>query len=168
MLEFRPVCMDDDRSFVLEMHLVRAFEGEPEAERRLGFTAFAAREDQARIAELEIKAIEASLEDPRTVAEVIVVDGVDAGFVWVTFGQVPGRYTDYAELRALAFRLKYQRHGLGRVTMQHVEEVAAARGAESIRSTGSAPSEAVRRFHASAGFEAVQTVFEKRLVPRAR
>jgi GNAT superfamily N-acetyltransferase len=163
MVEFRPVCLDEDRDFIHEMYLVRKFEGEPEAERRRGFAAFGAREDQTSLFALEFNAIEASLQDSRTIADVIVVDGVNAGFVWVTFGKIPGRYTDFAELNSLALRLRYQRQGLGRVTMAHVEKLAAERGAESVRSTGSAPSEAVRRFHAAAGFEPIQTVFEKRL-----
>ena len=162
MVEFRPVCLDDDVPFVLEMFVIRAFESATEADGRVGLKRYHESWLESHRAKMERKALEESLKDPRTIAEVVVVDGVDAGFLWCTFVDEPGHPT-YVDLLLVAFKLNYQRRGLGRLAVQRVEQLAAERGADSIRSTGSAPTESVRRFHDSLGFVPIQTVYEKRL-----
>ena len=162
MVEFRPVCLEDERDFVLSMFVVRAFEAASEVQKRPGFAHYQQRWLASAEAGEAYRSIEASLSDPRTIAEIVVVDGVAAGFVWVTFEGAPYEPC-HAELQLVAFRLNFQRRGLGRVSLHHVEELAVSRGAETIRSTGSAATEGIRRFHASLGFEPIQTVYEKRL-----
>ncbi len=165
MIEFRSLCLEDDRVFVLEMFLGRAFESAPDPKRRAGLNQYRREWLEAPATAALMQSLEASLQDARTIAEVVVVDGTEAGFVWATFAADPGEPV-HAQLRLVAFRLDYQRRGLGRLSVQHVEELVARSGVETLRSTGSAPSDGVRRFHESLGFEPVQTVFEKRL-PRS-
>lgn len=166
MVEFRPVCLDDDRDLVLDMLVIRAFEAAPEADRRRGLNEFRKQWLASPQADAWLNALQASMEDRRTVAEVILVNAVPAGVMWATF-EGPPYEAVFAELRLIAFRLNFQRQGLGRLSVHRLEELATERGAVSLRSTGSAPSEGIRRFHASVGFEPVQTVFERKLEPRS-
>jgi GNAT superfamily N-acetyltransferase len=164
MVEFRPLSLDDDRDFMLDMFIMRAFEAASEPERRAGLNQFRPAWLASPEATVAVSSVETSLKDTRTIAEIVVVNGTDAGFLWLTFASEPSGVC-FAELRLVAFRLSFQRQGLGRVSIHHLEEQAALRGAESIRSIGSASTEGIRRFHASLGFHPVQTVFEKRLSP---
>ena len=162
MVEFRPLNLDVDRDFLLDMFIVRAFESASDQDRRLGLNHYRQRWLDSPEAMAVSESVEGSLEDKRTIAEVVVVDGTDAGFIWVTFASEPSGVS-FAELRIVAFRLSFQRHGLGRVSVHHVETEAALHGAEFIRSTGSAATEGIRRFHTSLGFAPMQTIYEKRL-----
>jgi GNAT superfamily N-acetyltransferase len=149
------------------MFIVRAFEGATEATRRPGLNQFKEHWLASPEREAALAGMEASLADPRTIAELILVDRNLAGFLWATFEGEP--YVPvFAELRLVAFKVNFQRQGLGRVSMYHLEELAAERGASSVHSTGSAVSEGIRRFHVSLGFQAIQTIYEKKIVARTQ
>ena len=162
MVEFKPVSLADSRDFVLEMFLLRAWESLSDSERRSGLNRFKEAWLASPEADSWLTAVEASLTHEDTIADVVSVNGTSAGFVWATAERLPSG-TSYFELRLVAFKLNFQRQGLGRLAAHHVAEMAAEHGATAVRSTGSATRESIRRYHASLGFEPVQTVFEKEL-----
>jgi len=167
VVEFRPVSLDQDRPFILDMFVMREYESASDADRRPGLNKY--REDwlSSPKAEAYLAAVEASLDEPSTIAEIVAVNGTPAGFVWATMEGLP--YEErYFELRLVALKLNFQRQGIGRVSTHHLEELAAERGAASIHSTGNAASEGIRRFHASVGFQPIQTVYEKKLAARTQ
>lgn len=144
----------------MEMFLGRAFDSSPEAVKRGGMNRFRDAWVTSPAALSLMETAETSLQDPTTILEVLVLNGVPAGVLWATFEADPGEAL-HAELRLVAFKLSFQRQGLGRICVQRVEELGAQLGAESIRSSGSAPSEGVRRFHESLGFSPIVTVYAK-------
>jgi GNAT superfamily N-acetyltransferase len=162
VVEFRPVCLEDERDFLLEMFVILAYESAPDTARRPGLNRFREQWQASDEAQSILKAVESSLADPKTVADVVIVDGVPAGFVWATFEGRPFE-EKYYELRYVAFKLNFQRQGLGGLAVHHVEERAVEHGATAIRATGSADRESIRRFHASLGFKPIQTIYEKQL-----
>ena len=167
MVEFRPICLDDDRDFVLHLFMLRAFESASEDDRRRGLNEFRVQWLGSSQAAAWLKSLKASLNDKRTIADVVLVDGAEAGIVWATY-EGPPYEKPFMELRMVALKLNFQRQGLGRFSVHHVEQRAAERGALSIRSTGTMASRGVVSFHDAVGFEPIQTIFEKRLPQPAK
>ena len=168
MIEFRPIDPARDRELVLDIHCRTLFDSAPPEERTPGYLKY--REAWLETAQpaMHLAAIAQSLEDSRTIAEVVQLSGAEAGISWVTFHDVGGYGFTYAELQEIGFKPEFQRQGLGRMTLLRIEELAAARGASSLRSTGVARRESVQGFHQSGGFEPYMTIFETRLGGAAR
>ena len=165
MIEFRPARLQDDRDFILDMFLTRSWESASDIERRPGLNKYGALWLASPEAESALRSVETSLGEAKTIADIVLVNRVPAGFVWAT---LEGEHYEekYFRLRLVAFKLNFQRQGLGRVSIHHLEELACERGAVAIRSTGSARSDGIRRFHDSVGFVSIETVYEKRLAAR--
>jgi GNAT superfamily N-acetyltransferase len=166
MVEFRPINNVKDREFILEARILARFENDTPWARSPGLPSYRRWWLSTRQSDRFMRLLARSLRDKRTIAEIINVDGVDTGFVWATFVDVPESAFTYVELNELAFRPEWQRHGLGRLTIAHVEEVALERGADAIRSFSGVESLASNKLHISTGFVPIETRYEKLLKPR--
>lgn len=99
--------------------------------------------------------------DDRTVAEMLVHGRNVAGYVWVTFEDVPDYGITIAEIMAIAVDSRYQRQGVGLKIMRHVETEAKERGATLLRSDTGIENVASQRLHEKAGFKPYRIHYEK-------
>jgi ribosomal protein S18 acetylase RimI-like enzyme len=161
LIEYLPVDLKRDRDLVLDIHCRVLFDSSPPDERAAGYLKYREMWLATPQPSMHLEAMTQSLEDPRTIADVVQLNGASAGLCWVTFHDVGGYGFTYAELVEIGFKPEFQRQGLGRMALARIEELVAERGAISLRSTGVARSESVRGFHEASGFLPYQTVFEK-------
>jgi len=166
MVTFRPIDPEADREFILEVRVLTLFQDETPWARSSGLPSYRRWYLSSRHPGQFFKLLTRSLRDPRTIADVVEVDGMPAGFVWATFVDVPESDFNYLELRAMGLRPEFQRQGLGRVTAAHVDEVAVERGADAVRSFAGTQNEASIAFHHSLGFEPIEIRYEKLYRPR--
>jgi GNAT superfamily N-acetyltransferase len=168
MVTFRPIDLENDREFILEVRVQTLFQDETPWARSPGLPSYRHWYLSSRHPDQFFKLLARSLRDPRTIADVVEVDGTAAGFVWATFVDVPESDFTYLELRAMGLRPEFQRQGLGRVTAAHVDEVAIERGADAARSFAGSQNEASIAFHRSLGFEPIEIRYEKLYKPRGQ
>jgi GNAT superfamily N-acetyltransferase len=168
MVTFRPIDLEADREFILEVRVQTLFQDETPWARSPGLPSYRRWYLTSRHPDQFFKLLARSLRDPRTIADVVEVDGTAAGFVWATFVDVPESDFTYLELRAMGLRPEFQRQGLGRVTAAHVDEVAIERGADAARSFAGIENEASIAFHRSLGFEPIEIRYEKLYKPRVQ
>jgi GNAT superfamily N-acetyltransferase len=166
MVTFRPIDKVKDREFILDVRMLARFENDTQWARSPGLPGYRRAWLSTRQSDRFMRLLDRSLRDKRTVAEIVNVDGVDAGFVWANFVDVPESDFTYIELNEPGFRPEWQRHGLGRLTIAHLEEIALERGADAIRSFSGVDSVSANRLHTSAGFVPIEIRYEKLLKPR--
>jgi GNAT superfamily N-acetyltransferase len=166
MVIFRRIDPDADRDFLIDLRVITLFQNETHWARSPGLPSYRRWYLRSRNPDQFFKLLTRSLRDPRTIADIIEVDGTPAGFVWATFVDMPQANFLYLELREFGLRPEFQRQGLGRLTQAHVEEVAIEHGADAVRSFTGTLNEASIAFHESQGYEAIEIRFEKLLKPR--
>ena len=103
----------------------------------------------------------ASLEDPRTIAEVWCDGNRIAGYLWTTFTDVENYECIIAEVRDLAVHREYRRMGLGSQMMVFAEETARSAGAHVLRSGTGAANPASRSIHEKHGYGIYRVEYEK-------
>ena len=164
MVTFRPYDATRDRDFVLAVHVQAMFEADSASERPRTYPQYRDAWLASSWPAAYLGAIRDALSDPQAIAEIIELDGTPAGFVWASPGEaVEGGQPVYFRIREIGLKTEFQRQGLGRLSMQHLESVARERGASTLRSVGSVRTEGATNFHRSLGFEPYQTIWEKRL-----
>lgn len=99
--------------------------------------------------------------DNRTVAEMLVNGKNVAGYVWVTFEDIPDYGITIAEIMDIAVDSHYQRQGVGLKIMRHVETEAKERGATLLRSDTGIENAASQRLHEKTGFKPYRIHYEK-------
>ena len=166
MINFRRIDPEADRAFLLDLRVLTLFQNETPWARSPGLPSYRRWYLSSSQPERFIKLIARSLREPRTIADIIEVDGTPAGFIWATFVHVREADFRYMELVAMGLRPEFQRQGLGRFTHAHVEAVALELGADAIRSFAGAQNEAAIAFHRSQGFRPIEIRYEKLLKPR--
>jgi GNAT superfamily N-acetyltransferase len=160
-LRYRRIELARDRGFLLEMHCLSNYESESEWARRAPFEQYRAEWLATSQPGQYVAALERSLGDERTLAEVCEVAGVAVGYLWVTFADVPEYGQVIAEVSDIALAPEHQRQGLGRRMLAHAEDAARRRGATLLRSETGAANVASQRLHAKSGFRVYRMGFEK-------
>ena len=166
MIEFRRIDPEADKAFVLDVRVQTLFQDETPWARSPGLPSYRRWYLSTRHPEQFMKLLTRSLRDPRTIADIIELDGTPAGFVWATFVEVKESDFSYVEINSMGLQPEFQRQGIGRVTAAHVDEIAIANGAKGVRSFAGVQNEASQAFHLSLGFEPIEIRYEKLYEPR--
>jgi GNAT superfamily N-acetyltransferase len=166
VLSQRPIDIERDRDFVLDLYCLRNWEGLPAWARTASYRSF--REGWLKTSQPDVflRDLGSSLEDSRTVAEIWLEGEVPVGLLWIVFTDLEGVDATFAEIRALVVTLTHQRRGIGGLMLRHAEAEAADRGAQSIRSEIATDNEAARAMHGKLGFTVAVSQYEKLLPVR--
>jgi ribosomal protein S18 acetylase RimI-like enzyme len=162
-LRFRRIDLVRDRDFLLEMHCLSNYESETAWARGAAFGQYRAEWLATPQPEQYLSALAESLRDERTVAEVCEVAGAAAGYLWVTFTDVPVYGHVIAEVSDIALAPEHQRRGFGQRLLERAEGAARRRGATLLRSETGAENAASQRLHEKSGFRVYRLRFEKAL-----
>lgn len=163
MLSQRPINLERDRDFVLDLYCLRDWEGLPSWARNHSYRSF--RDGWLKTSQPKafLDSLERSLKDSRTIAEVWLEGDTPVGFLWIVFTDVEEIQSTFAEVRALVVALAHQRRGIGGLMLQHAETEAARRGARSLRSEIATENEAARAMHGKQGYTIATYQYEKLL-----
>jgi ribosomal protein S18 acetylase RimI-like enzyme len=104
-----------------------------------------------------------SLDDKRTIAEIWEDNGLPIAYVWVKFTDLVDYHFTFAEVVEIAVKPEYRRRGIATKIMNHVEQVAKARGADVLRSGTGIDNRASRKLHEKLGFQTIYLDYEKPL-----
>ena len=165
MLTQRPIDIEKDRDFVLDLYCLRDWEDLSSWARNPSYHQY--REGWLRTSQpaLFLSGLKESLEDGRTVAEVWLEGETPVGFLWLVFSDIENSRLSFAEIRALVVAIAHQRRGIGGLMLRHAEAEAGRLGAVSIRSEMATDNEAARAMHGKQGFTVATYQYEKILTP---
>jgi ribosomal protein S18 acetylase RimI-like enzyme len=162
MLSFRPIDLEADRDFILDMHCLGNYESETPWARATPYRAYREAWLTTPQPASFVKMLCDSI-DRGAIAEIWEEAGKPAGFLWLSFNEIEGYGLTVAELNDIEVAPERQRVGIGTIMLQHAEDLARERGAKLLRSeTGveNVPSQGV---HEKAGFKVYGYRLEKRL-----
>ena len=157
----RPVDLERDRDFVLELHCLGNFEGDPDWFRGADFEAYRTKWLGTSQPADFLRSLTDSSNDSRTIVEVWEEDGRPVGFLWVRFYEIGGYGLTVAEVADIAVVPERQRLGTGSAMLTHAEELARQRGAHLLRADVGSGNTASRALHATRGFEPARLTYEK-------
>ena len=161
MLTQRPINLERDRDFVLDLYCLRDWEDLPSWARNPSYRQYRDGWLVTSQPKLFLNDLEESLADERTVAEVWVEGETPVGFLWIVFSDLENSRLSFAEIRALVVAIAHQRRGIGGLMLQHAEAEALRLGAVSIRSEMATENEAARAMHGKQGFTVATYQYEK-------
>jgi ribosomal protein S18 acetylase RimI-like enzyme len=161
VLAQRPIDIERDRDFVLDLYCLRDWEDLPSWARNPSYHQY--REGWLHTSEptVFLNDLRASLTDERTVAEVWLEGETPVGFLWIVFEDLESSRVTFAEIRALVVSIAHQRRGIGGLMLRHAEAEAQRLGAGSIRSEMATENEAARAMHGKQGFTVATYQYEK-------
>ena len=165
MLTQRPINLERDRDFVLDLYCLRDWEDLPSWARNPSYRQYREGWLQTSQPTTFLSDLEESLAQNRTVAEVWLEGETPVGFLWIVLADLEGSHLTFAEIRALVVSIAHQRRGIGGLMLQHAEAEAARLGAVSIRSEMATENEAARAMHGKQGFTVATYQYEKVLTP---
>jgi ribosomal protein S18 acetylase RimI-like enzyme len=163
LLTFRPVNLETDRDFILELHCLGNYEGDQPWFRGDSFPIY--RETWLKTPQPAgfLAELESRVKGGSVIAEVCEENGRPVGYYCLSFTDVVGYDLKLAEIEDIAVQLTDQRRGVGTMMLHHAEALARERGADLLRAGVGSPNVASRRLHEKAGFEVIRFTYEKRL-----
>ena len=161
MLTQRPVSLNKDRDFVLDLYCLRGFDEMPAWARNASYNKFREGWLKTSAPQEFMDELEDSLADSRTIAEIWQEDGRVVGFLWVTFSDLYNEPVTTAQLRILAVQMSHQRRGIGGLMLRRAEEEALSRGAVSLRSETATDNAASQAMHGRQGYKVISYQYEK-------
>ena len=161
MLAQRPIDLERDQDFLLDLYCLRDWEDLPSWARNPSYRQFRDGWLETTQPKLFLSDLNESLEDERTVAEVWMEGETPVGFLWIVFSDLENSKHTFAEIRALVVSISHQRRGIGGLMLRHAESEAARLGASSIRSEMATENEAARAMHGKQGFTVATFQYEK-------
>ncbi len=164
MLRRRVADVGADRETLLEFHCRINYESDSPWARRMPYEQYREGWRSSGQPESFLTDLAASMEDERTIAEVWEDDGSVIGYLWVTFTDVRDYGLAIAYVRDIAVTSSHQRRGVAQKMLEHVEELARARGARLLRSDTGIENVASERLHTKFGFKPYHIQYEKLLV----
>lgn len=165
MLTQRPIQLERDENFLLDLYCLRDWEDLPSWARNPSYRQYRDGWLQTSQPAMFLNDLKESLGDVRTVAEVWGEGETPVGFLWIVFSDLENSRVTFAEIRALVVDIAHQRRGIGGLMLQHAEAEAVGRGAASIRSEMTTENEAARAMHGKQGFTVATYQYEKILSP---
>ena len=160
MLTQRPVDLEKDREFLLDLGCMASYESLPAWYRQHSYRAYRDMWFDSALPDLFINQLSESLKEPRTVAEIWLEDEQRAGFLWVAFGDSP-HHRVIATLYDLAVAPGHQRRGIGTMMLQAVEAKARERHAGILRVETSVENSSTQSMYQKAGFTVARLMYEK-------
>lgn len=163
MLTQRPVDLQLDRDFLLDLGCMASYESLPAWYRLHSYRAYRDTWFESSLPKLFLKSLSTSISEPRTVAELWLEDEQKAGFLWLAFSDSPHNRV-VATLHDLAVTPGHQRRGIGTMMLQAVEAMARERGAGILRVETSIENESTQSMYQKAGFTVARLLYEKELI----
>ena len=167
MLTYRTVDVDGDKDVLLELHCEANYATETPWAREMPYETYRAMWLASGQWGSYLDGLARSLDDVRTIVEIWQDDGVDVGYVWVTFHDVEGYGLTFAEVDDISVLPAHQRRGVGDAMLDRAESLSAERGASWIRVETGIEAVASQRLHAKRGFYQFRVGYEKLLVEDA-
>ena len=161
MLRVRPVDIQQERQDLLEFHCATTFSDESPIVVQQGYEQYRRRWLSTELPSSFLFEVEDSLTDPRTIAEVWLDDDEVAGYVWVTFSEIPGFNLSVAEVRDLSVWPAQRRKGIGSRMLTHVEELVRLRGADLLRAETSVDNQGAQALLRKFGIQPRHIAMEK-------
>jgi GNAT superfamily N-acetyltransferase len=162
VLSQRPVDLEKDRDFVLELACMASFESVPAWYRDGSFRVYREGWFKSAFPKQVIADLKASLKDPQSLVEIWMEDDRPAGLLWLDFAESP-QGKQIATLRDMVVEPGHQRRGIGRLMLQRVEECARIKGAGVVRVETSVENQATQAILQGAGFTVSRMTYEKAL-----
>lgn len=163
-MNVRTVDIHKDRQTLLDFHCVINYESASPLFRKT-YTFERSREVwmKSRGPDQFLTALEASLKDSRTIAEIWEDSGAAIAYVWVKFTDWPEYNATVAEIQDIMVAPAYQRKGIASQIIRRGEKLARERGATVLRSGTGAENVASQALHVKMGFKLDRMEYEKEL-----
>jgi ribosomal protein S18 acetylase RimI-like enzyme len=161
VLAHRPIDIERDRDFVLDLYCLRDWEDLPSWARNPSYRQYREGWLQTSEPKVFLGGLQEGMTDSRTVAEVWLEGETPVGFLWIVFEDSESSHVTFAEIRALVVSIAHQRRGIGGLMLRHAEAEAMRLGARSIRSEMATENEAARAMHGKQGFTVATYQYEK-------
>jgi ribosomal protein S18 acetylase RimI-like enzyme len=160
VLSQRPVNLETDQEFILNLGCMGSYESLPVWYRNQSYRAYRDMWYNSMLPKLFLGDLAASLRDERTVAEIWMEDSQPAGFLWMTCGDSPHNRI-IATLHDLIVEPAHQRRGIGKMMLQAATEHAKQRHAGILRVETSVENSASQAIYAREGFTVARLLYEK-------
>jgi ribosomal protein S18 acetylase RimI-like enzyme len=164
MLTQRPVDLQEDRDFVLELVCMASYEGVPAWYKNKSYRAFRDAWFGSKFPDEVTRGITQSLKRSQGLVEVWQEDARRVGWVWLDCEPSPQGLM-IATLRNLVVEPAHQRRGIGKLMAQRVEAYAREHGAGVLRMETGVENEASQVMFQHAGFTVARLTYEKILEP---
>jgi len=161
LFRFRRININEDRDFLLEFHCRINFESETPYARKLPYEEYREKWLSTSQPESFLSDLAKKMKENRTIAEILEIDSVKVGYLWVTFTDVQDYGMTIAGIMDIAVARDYQRRGIGTTMLRHVEELAKEQGATLLRSDTGIENLASQKLHESCGFRPYRIHYEK-------
>ena len=161
MFRFRKININEDRDFLLEFHCRINFESETPYMRKLPYERYREKWLSTSQPDSFLSDLAKTMKENRTIAEILEIDGVKVGYLWVTFTDVQDYGITIAGIMDIAVARDYQRRGIGTAMLRHVEELAKGQRATLLRSDTGIENLASQKLQESFGFKPYRIHYEK-------
>jgi len=161
LFRFRKININEDRDFLLEFHCRINFESETPYARKLPYEEYREKWLNTSQPESFLSDLAKTMKENRTIAEILEIDSVKVGYLWVTFTDVQDYGITIAGIMDIVVARDYQRRGIGTAMLRHVEELAKGQRATLLRSDTGIENLASQKLHESFGFKPYRIHYEK-------
>jgi ribosomal protein S18 acetylase RimI-like enzyme len=160
-MRHRRIDVERDRASLLELHCCINYESETPYARRMPYAQY--RETWLGTSQPDsyLSHLVESLQDPRTIAEVVEEDGAIVGYLWVTFTDLEDYGLTIAEVMDIAVTPDYQCQGVASELLRRAEVQARRAGATLLRSDTGVENVASQRLHDKLEFRPYRIHYEK-------
>jgi len=161
MLTQRTIDVKSDRQVLLDFHCRINYESDSPWARAMPFERYrklwlASSQPRQFLADLE-----QTLLDKRTIAEIWEDGGKTVSYVWATFKDSTDYGFTFAEIIDIAVTPEYQDRGIATSILEHIEQLARAKGVVILRSETGIENQISQKLHTDAGFQVYRVGFEK-------
>jgi 8-oxo-dGTP diphosphatase len=165
MIIYRKIDISKDKETLLEYHCEINYECESDFGKQMPYEMYRKKWlNTEKQVEAFISALCNSMDDNRTIAEILVGDdGATLGYIWVTFIDIADYNLIIAEINEIAVSKQYRNTGIATYAIEYIEKIAKTKGAHILRSgtgNGNIPS---KNLHERCGFMPYRIEYEKKL-----
>ncbi len=157
----RRIQLPSDCDAVLEFHCRINYESDTPYARRISYPDYREKWLSTSQPETFLAHLAHSMLDDRTLAEIWQVTGCPAGYLWMTFTDLPDYGLTIAELMDIAVLAEFQGREIGTKMIQRAEQHACRMGADLFRSETGVDNLASQKLHTRAGFKPYRIGYEK-------
>jgi ribosomal protein S18 acetylase RimI-like enzyme len=161
VLRFRRIDIKNDRDLLLEFHCRINYESETPYMRKASYEEYRRKWLSTSQPRSFLADLEKTMNEKRTVAEILEVDDATAGYLWVTFTDVKDYNLTVAAIMDIAVAPNYQRKGIGTMMLRHIQDLSKERGATLLRSDTGIENVASQKLHERLGFKPYRIHYEK-------
>ena len=161
MLRFRVIDINKDRDILLEFHCRINYASETPYARTLPYEKYREKWLSTSQPESYLSRLAKTMNDERTIAEILEDTSAVVGYLWVTFEDIQGYGITIAGIMDIAVAPDYQRRGIGLMMLKRVEKLAKERGVTLLRSDTGIKNVASQKLHEKFGFKPYRIYYEK-------